>query len=355
MRNLDDRNVLTSVDPGGMMTAILDFPAQCEKARKIGLDARLPESYRRADHVVILGMGGSAIGGDLLRSLFESEFRVPVVVNREYTIPNFVGERTLVVASSYSGNTEETIAGYWEAHKRKAMIVVICTGGKLKELAEKDGYPVITIPGGLSPRAALGYSFQPLMAVMESLGYLAGKEADFRDMIARVTEVRERLGPDILLARNAAKQLAQHLYGRIPLIYGSGGWRATVAARWKGQINENAKNIAYWNTFPELNHNETVGWEAPPELNSHVHVVMLRDVEEWPRMARRMEVTRQIMTEAVDGFTEVRAEGKSPLARMFTLVYTGDFVSLYLSILNGIDPTPVRMIDRLKGELAKLG
>lgn len=355
MIHLDDLQAMQSLDPGGMMGAILGFPGQCRDARRIGLSVQAPEGYRSAANIVILGMGGSAIGGDLLRSLFENEFRVPVAVNRDYGIPNYVNEHTLVIASSYSGNTEETLSGYAEARRRKAMIAAICTGGKLKELATADGYPVITIPGGLSPRAALGYSFHPLMAVMERLGYLAAKDSDFEEMADKVSEMARRFGPEAPLSDNPTKQLAERLHDRLPVIYGAGGWRAVVAARWKGQINENAKNIAYWNAFPELNHNETVGWEAPVKVTNLVHNVILRGADESPRLSRRVEVTHQIMQQAVEGFTEIRAEGKSPLAHMFSLVYTGDFVSYYLSMLNGIDPTPVRVIDRLKAELAKLG
>lgn len=355
MSILDDPQAMQPLDPGGMMKAILGFPDQCRDARRIGLSVQAPESYRSAANVVVLGMGGSAIGGDLLRSLFEGEFRVPVAVNREYGIPNYVNEHTLVIASSYSGNTEETLSGYAEALRRKAMIMAICTGGRLKEMAQSDGYPLVIIPGGLSPRAALGYSFQPLMAAMERLGYIASKEPDFGEMLEKMSEMAQRFGPEAPVQSNSAKKLAQRLHGRLPVIYGAGAWRAVVAARWKGQFNENAKNIAYWNAFPELNHNETVGWEAPSKVTHLVHNVILRDADESVRLARRVEVTRQIMEPAVEGFTEIGAEGRSALTRMFSLVYTGDFVSYYLSVLNGIDPTPVKVIDRLKAELAKLG
>lgn len=338
-----------------MTRAILDFAAQCREARRIGQTAQPPGEFGGAANMVILGMGGSAIGGDLFRALFENELRIPVVINRDYNIPRFVDSHTLVVASSYSGNTEETLSGYQQARERGAMVMAFCTGGKLKEQAHSDGYPVVTIPGGLSPRAALGYSFLPLMTVAENLGFISDKSQDFAEMVERAEQLRDRLGPDVPAEKSFAKQLAQACFGKLPIIYGAGGWRSVVAARWKGQFNENAKNIAYWNAFPELNHNETVGWEAPASVNRQTHVIILRDTEETVRFGRRVDVTREIMQPAVGGFTEVRAEGRSPLARLFSLVYTGDFVSLYLSILNGIDPTPVRVIDRLKGELSKLG
>ncbi|MGI5852722.1 MAG: bifunctional phosphoglucose/phosphomannose isomerase [Bacillota bacterium] len=353
--NLDDQNAITALDPGGMGKAISAFADQCRKARQIGKAAEIPDNYRDVDNIVVLGMGGSAIGGDLIRSLFEGELTKPFQVNRDYDIPAFVGPQTLVAACSYSGNTEETLSGYAEARRKGAKIIAFCTGGKLKELAEADGYPLVLIPGGLSPRAALGYSFHPIMAVLEKLGFLSPKDREFDEMLTVVEQIQVRMDVAVPETENFAKQLARKVFGKLPVIYGAGGWRTTVAARWKGQFNENAKNIAYWNAFPELNHNETVGWEAPAEVNVLAHVIILRDREEPPRLAKRVEVTRELMSSAVAGFTEIRAEGTSALARMFSLVYVGDFVSYYLSALNGIDPSPVRVIDKLKAELAKLG
>ncbi len=355
MKDLDNKSAIIALDPSGMGKAISEFADQCRRAREIGKAAAIPDSYRDVDNIVVLGMGGSAIGGDLIRSLFEGELTKPFQVNRDYAIPEFVGPRTLVAACSYSGNTEETLSGYAEARRKGAKIMTFCTGGKLKELAQADGYPVVLIPGGLSPRAALGYSFFPIMAVLEKLAFLSPKDREFDEMLAVVERIQARMDVAVPENENFAKQLAREVYGKLPVIYGAGGWRATVAARWKGQFNENAKNIAYWNAFPELNHNETVGWEAPAEVNALVHVIILRDAEEAPRLAKRVEVTRELMAAAVDGFTEIRAEGTSALARMFSLVYIGDFVSYYLSMLNGIDPSPVRVIDKLKAELAKLG
>lgn len=335
-----------------MATLVLGLPEQCEHALNIAKNAQLPE-FKKPSNIVILGMGGSAIGGDLLRMLMERELNIPITVNRDYLIPAYVGSSSLVVASSYSGNTEETLSGYDQAKAKGAQILVIASGGSLVEKAKADGYPIITIPGGMSPRAMIGYSFVPLFVVLQRMGLLADKTADFDEMVATLKTLRDQLNPDVPVSANMAKQLATKLFGKTPVIHGSQGWKAVVACRWKGQINENSKAIAYWNTYPELNHNEIVGWESPAELLKLTEIINLRDKQDLPRIHKRLDVTKQVSEKVMSGVTDVWAMGNSDLAKMFSLIYIGDFVSLYLAIAYGNDPTPVKSIDFLKGELAK--
>ena len=355
MANLDETRTYLEIDPKGMGDLIEKFPAQVEEAWRIGREAQVPSDYAAVDNVIVQGMGGSAIGGDLLRALYTNELKVPAMVVRDYSIPRFAGPRTLFIASSYSGNTEETLAGYGEAKQRGCKILCMASGGGIASRAKADGFPLVAIPSlGIQPRAALGYSFFPLLAVLSRLGMIPDVAGDVAETLGILKAGVGRLGRTIPAAGNPAKSLAQWLHSHYPLIYAAGTWPGVVAMRWKGQFNENAKNLAFWNAFPELNHNETVGYEAPAELVKRVRVVVLRTGEESVRVAKRIEVTREIIGKAGADTREVTGEGRSALARMFSLIQQGDFTSYYLAILNGIDPTPVKAIDLLKGELAKL-
>lgn len=345
--------VVKKYDKTGMLTLIETFPAQIQEAVEIGKKAdlgSLETTIKDVNSIIFLGMGGSAIGGDLIRSVLASELKIPMTVNREYHLPAFVNEKTLVIASSYSGNTEETITALKEAIDRGAKVLCISTGGRILEIAKENNYPIINIPGGISPRAALGYSFFPILVAFMRLGLIANKNADIEETIALLKEMKIQLS--LSTPGNLAQALAKDLQDRIPLIYGSEGFRGVVASRWKGQINENSKHLAYWNAFAELNHNETVGWENP-KLTKDIHLIVLRDNED-ERMSKRIEVTSSIIRPHVHGITEIKSRGKSDIARMFSLIYVGDFVSWYLAMLNGADPTPVKVIDHLKNELSKL-
>lgn len=351
-RRLDDVQLRERLDPTGMGDWIRGLPEQCRKAVEIVGALDLP-AWRGIERVVILGMGGSAIGGNLARSLVETECRVPIAVNSDYTLPGYVDEHTLVIASSYSGNTEESLAGYEAAQERGAHLVVISTGGELAARAQSAGQPWVVLPTGLLPRAALGYSLVTVLLLLEGFGLIAGVRDAVDEGISVLEKQWARFGPDVPLAENPLKQLAVELEGRIPLIYGSGGWRGTVAYRWKCEVNENSKAVCFWNTFPELNHNETVGWEYP-ELTKEIYVVLLRDAQDHPKIQKRVDVTKQLIADRVAGMTEVWAEGESSLARLLSLVYPGDLVSYYLALLYGVDPTPIYVIDRLKAELTAM-
>lgn len=314
----------------------------------------IPGHYQRAYHnVVVSGLGGSAIGGDILRTCAIHQAAIPVLVNRDYDIPAFVDEKTLFLAVSYSGNTEETLSAYRQARQKNAAIIVVSSGGKLSAMASEDGCFVIEVPGGLSPRAASGYLFSPLAIILDQLNILTGTRADLQETQQVLTVLRAEIGPEADAASNIAKQLATQMKNHIPVIWGSASHSETTALRWKGQINENAKSPAYYNIFPELNHNEIVGFEAPEELLSRLFVVMLRDPGDHERVKRRMEISRGIIQDHVAGVAEVEARGKSFLARFYSLAYIGDYVSFYLAQEYGINPTPVKVIDYLKAELAK--
>jgi glucose/mannose-6-phosphate isomerase len=341
------------VDPDGMYKCILDFPKQVEEAFKIGKAADVPIHSRGVTSIVITGLGGSAIGGDLLRAYLADDIAIPIIVNRHYTLPEFVGTKTLVIVSSYSGNTEETIAAQKDATKRKAKVLCISTGGEVTEFALKHKQPCIKTPAGLQPRAALGYSFFPLLVALTRSGFIQTKDKEIKETIALLKKKALQYG-NAESNDNAALALAETLKGKLPVIYSSSHQLDAINLRWRGQIEENAKQLAYGNLFPEMNHNELVGWNMMKELLEQIHVVFLRDKGEHPRVSVREVITSKIVSEHSSGVSDVWSEGTSLLARMFSLVQLGDWVSFYLAILNNQDPTPVKAIDFLKRELARV-
>ncbi|MEA1960889.1 MAG: bifunctional phosphoglucose/phosphomannose isomerase [Bacillota bacterium] len=329
-----------------------DLPAQFEESLEINIE--LPQSYHRSySNVIVTGLGGSAIGGDILRIYSMQKVAMPVLVNRDYTMPAFVGPDTLVLAVSYSGNTEETLSAYEDAKAKGAQIIVVSSGGTLSEWACRDGYPVLTVPGGLVPRAATGYLFVPLGLIFENLGLLQGVREDIKSTVKVLEELRADIEPGVESATNAAKRIAQEMKDRIPVIWGSSSRTDIAALRWKAQINENAKAPAFYNIFPELDHNEIVGFQVPQEVVSKFVVVMLVDPEDHPRIKHRMEITKQVIQDQVYNVLEIEPRGDSFLSNFYSLVYVGDYVSYYLALEYGINPTPVETIDHLKAELAK--
>lgn len=349
---LSNPQAMYEADTMGMLQALWELPEQCVRAWELGLEAVAP-FMGEVRQVVVTGLGGSAIGGDFLRVYAAKMADIPVVVNRDYVLPRFVGPHTLVFAVSYSGNTEETLSAYQMAREKGATVVAITSGGKLAETASQEGVTVVKVPGGLAPRAATGYLFLPTLAIMQRMGLVPDAGGEVAELVEVLRVLREKLRPEVPQGENVAKQLAANMYLRIPVIWGTSGTSEVAAQRWKGQINENAKAPAYWNVFPELNHNELVGFEFPTELLRKLYVVILRDPQDHPRVQKRFSITREIMEKAVAGVTEVEALGQGLLARMYSLVYIGDYASVYLAMLYGVDPGPVRVIDQLKARLAQ--
>jgi len=336
---------MNKTDKFGMLNLLVKFPDQCADAFSVGKNFFVPQSYIGAGYknIVFSGLGGSAIGADLLRSYLADEIKIPVFVNRDYTIPRFVGKDTLFLACSYSGDTEETLSSYAEAKQRGAKVIAMASGGKLGILAKEDKVPVIGIPGGYPPRAALGYSFFGWLDVLYKFGFIADKTEDVAVAIDDMKVFRD----------SEAKRLARELVGKYIIIYAANKHIDSVVVRWRSQLAENAKTLASTHLFPEMNHNETVGWEGPKKLLKDFVVVLLRDEGEHPRVAKRMDITKAMIGKE-SKVIEVRSKGRNLLSRMFNLINTGDFTSYYLAVLNGVDPTPVEKIVYLKKELSKL-
>lgn len=330
---------LAAVDRSGMAGALRSFPRQCREGLELGraLDAEPLAGFTR---VVAVGMGGSGIAGSLLSSLVTLEV-VPV---RDYRLPPWVGEESLVVALSYSGDTEETLAAFGEARGRTGRLLAVTSGGKLGELCKGVGVPWVRIPGGLQPRAALGYLLFPLLGLLGNLG-LAPDPAE-------ALGVLDAMAGELSGEGNEARRLAEGLAGRVPLVYGSGP-TAPVAYRWKTQVNENAKAPAFWGELPELCHNEVVGWELQGKLLPQGTAVFLRTRHDHPRVGLRAEVLQELLRARGIPWLEARGRGRTPAAGVLSLLYLGDWVSYYLALLHGVDPTPVAIIRELKGRLAE--
>ena len=341
-----------AIDSSNMYSLIKKFPEQAEEAVQIGNAAKVKIPVQAMRNIVLCGLGGSAIGGDLLKSYLGGELKVPFIVNRHYVLPGFVDKNSLVIISSYSGNTEETTTALKEALKRKARILCISSGGEVVKMARKRRIALLKIPGGLPPRAALGYSFFPLLITLGKLGLTKNKSKEIREALALLKQKSEEYGnPDP--KSNKAFGIAEQLRGRVAIIYSSTERFDAAATRWRGQMAENGKSLMFGHVLPEMNHNELVGWKVLKDQMREMQVLFLRDKDDHPRVKIRMDITRGIVNEYTSHITELWSEGTSLLARMFSLVHLGDWVSYYLSILHGVDPTPVSVIDFLKDELSR--
>lgn len=351
---LDSIENIKKVDPSGMYDKIYKFPEQLEDAAGIGknLEPDL-EYYKDIENIVVIGMGGSAIGGDLVRSFLSDKVNMPFQICRHYRLPEFVNENTLVIASSYSGNTEETLSAFDDAISRGAKIFCITTGGRLGELADEKNLLKAGLPKGFPPRAALGYSFVPLLYFIHKIGIIDNVDEEINELINGLKNYRAIYAAESPLENNPTKKLALKLKNKIPVIYTGPELIDAVGTRWKGQICENAKCLAFNNQFPEFNHNELVGWKVIEPYKDKLIVIYLRDSDDHNRVSLRMSIVRKVIEKLDVEIVDVYSQGDFPLGRIFSLIQIGDFTSLYLAVLNDVDPTPVEVIDYLKDELAK--
>lgn len=350
--NLDDLQIYKRLDPEDMLRRIHEFASQCRMAWDAAMQLPMPEHYRNINKVVICGMGGSAIGGDLLSTLAAPESPVPIFVFRGYELPSYVDDRTLVIVSSYSGNTEETLSCFEQSLKTGGRNIAITTGGKLKARAEEKKVPLFVFDYDAQPRAALAFGFLPAMCFLQRLGLLKDRTADVRETVNVLDRLSASLNEKVPTPGNAAKQLAGELYGQLAVIYGA-EIVSEVAHRWKTQLNENGKSWAFYEVFPELDHNAVVGYQFPAALAKKIAVVMLRSSQLSERVKLRYEVTARLLDRAGVTYRCCDGVGESPLSQMLSLILLGDYTSYYLALLNGTNPTSIEAIDYLKTELAK--
>jgi len=335
-----------------MRARIRELPEQCADAWALTRQMSLPFDTATIRQVAILGMGGSAIGGALLAALAADICAVPISIVGGYDLPAHVQRDALVIASSYSGRTEETLCALAQAETRGCPIVVVTAGKEWATHAAGKGWPVALFDYRASPRAALGYSFTLLLGILCRLGLLPDQSAALEEAIALLRERQEEWLPQRPTAQNPAKLLAQRLAGHLPVVYGA-GFLAPVARRWKGQFNENSKGWAFFEQMPELNHNAVLGYTNPRAAGGLMSVVMLRSPADHPRVSIRFDITARILHEHGVPVLSAWARGKGILAQMFSLIFLGDYVSLYLAYLYATDPSPVPEIVFLKESLAK--
>jgi glucose/mannose-6-phosphate isomerase len=344
---LDDVDAMKGLDRSDMLETVGAFPDQLKHAMLIAQGVDYPQTMPR--QVVVVGMGGSGISGQLLADWAFDRLDVPVSVVNDYHLPHYCGNRTLVLVESYSGNTEETLSCFEEAIVRGCPTVAVASGGELASRAKARGVPLVEIPADLPvPRAATAYLLVPLLMAMEGTG-LAFVTDELREAIRVLSTLRDELGPHVPATVNPAKQVALALEGTVPVVYGQGVLKA-AARRWRTQLNENPKMLARDDVFPECNHNDTPAWGGSGNTETF-SVVLLRDTVEPQVVTDRVELTREMAFSGAKVVAEVRARGEGALARILSAMYVGDYASLYLAFLRGMDPAPIDMIEDLKRAL----
>ncbi|GBE58079.1 bifunctional phosphoglucose/phosphomannose isomerase [bacterium BMS3Abin01] len=348
--SLDDMGKIKALDSQDHFGMVADLPGQLEEAYAAGASV-IEEAGGEVGGIAVAGMGGSAIGSDLVANVFDVSLPSPLVTVRGYHLPHWTSSRSLVFTASYSGNTEESLSCLEDALEKGCRTVCLSSGGRMSDIAREQGLPLIHVPPGMQPRAAIGWLSVPIAACLESLGLIEKLTDDIGESVALLRELAGLYGPENPTEENPAKQLARELYGSIPVVYGC-ELTDVAARRWKCQINENAKNVAFANEFPELNHNEIVGWQNPEAALGSFRLVYLDDKGIHPQNRKRMEITAGMLREYTGEAIRLQTSGDSRLARIFSSICLGDYVSLYLATLGGMDPSPVTRIEDLKRRLA---
>ncbi len=325
-----------------MKDLVTNFPAQLREAVEIGRNAQLANNNRNINKILISGLGGSGIGGTIVSELVASECRLPISVNKDYSLPANVDDNTMVLICSYSGNTEETLEAFDEALARGALVACVTSGGKVLEVAQEKELPHIVIPSGFPPRAAFAYSFTQLFFILAHYNLISYQSVE--DLLVSI----DFLAGEQAAIESEANELTDKLHGNLPILYSDAGSEG-VAIRWRQQINENSKMLCWHHAFPEMNHNELVGWTQASEQWA---VVLLRNEDDYKRTQKRMEVCKTIFSNYTSNINEVWSKGPNTIARALYLIHFGDFVSVQLAERKGIDPVEVDVITGLKNELA---
>ncbi|HNR18982.1 MAG TPA: bifunctional phosphoglucose/phosphomannose isomerase [Bacteroidia bacterium] len=327
-----------------MKERIENFTNQMREAIAIGEKATFSAPKNEIRNVLVTGLGGSGIGGTIIAQICEKELGVPLNVSKDYSIPNYVNEHTLLIASSYSGNTEETLESLEMALKQKAKIVCVTSGGKVLEIAKQNGLDHIIIPGGMPPRSCLGYSLTQLFYVLQGMKLIGSNfKADLQKSVELMDSERENIKRD-------SRALAEKLIGKIPVIYSAANYEG-VTVRLRQQIDENSKMLCWHHVFPEMNHNELVGWT---EKHDDVAVIMFRNKDDYFRTQKRMDICKEIFAKYTPHIHEIWSKGDTQLQKSMYLIHYGDWISWYIAEIKNIDAIEVKVIDYLKGELSKI-
>jgi glucose/mannose-6-phosphate isomerase len=349
--NLNDLEAFKHNDPENMLDHIDRLPDQLESAWNLGTRLPLPD-WHSIQQVLIAGMGGSAIGADLLAAYIEPNCRVPVIIHRDYDLPGWAyGEKTLVIASSHSGNTEETLSAYSRAVAMGCRSLAVCTGGKLADLARQAGVPLWKFEHTGQPRSAVGFSFGLLLAALSRLSLTPDPSQEVEDTLAAMRAQQQYLQAHIPDVHNPAKRMAGQLFNRWVAVIGA-EFLAPVARRWKGQISEVAKTWGQFEFLPEADHNSLAGTINPQAALSNLMAVFLRAPSHHPRNRLRINLTKRTLMLQGIGTDFVDAQGQTRLAQQWTALHFGDYTAYYLAMAYGVDPTPVETIEGFKQEMA---
>jgi len=351
---LDDSETISKIDKSGMLNEVEKFPEQIKETIDIVNSSNLSNVYK-VDHIVISGMGASAISGDIVQNLFRDKIDMPIFVTRQYDLPKWVNKNTLVLSQSYSGNTEETLSTFKHAYQKKCKIIGISSGGKLQEYCEKRDIPHIKIPSGIQPRAATAYLLFSSIMSFEKIGIIRDNiDSEIQETIEITNDLKNKIKKAVPEKNNISKQLAKNIFNTIPQIY---GWDfyTPIARRWCQQFNENSKLIARYDEVSECNHNDIVGWSMNPEISKKFTCILIRDNEcESIYISTRLDFMKKLFDDVSANCIEIPVKGKKRLAKMMYAMYLGDYTSNYLAALRKIDPSPVEAITLLKEKLAKL-
>ena len=348
---LDDMGKIRKIDKSNMLGFCVDAAEHYRKAAKIA--EKISLRYSKPENIVVAAMGGSAIGGELLKDWARDKAQVPIEVSRAYSLPAYVNEKSLVLILSCSGETEETLGAFLDAVKKNCMVFCVSSGGSLLKFAEKLDVPYLRVPSGMPPRAALPYMFVPLLRSLETTGVVSGVSGELSEATKLLARVSGENAPEKPAGNNFSKTLASGINETVPVVYGFGIYRS-VAQRFKQQFNENSKVPSKWEFFSELNHNEVVGWEKDGKLAKCFSTIFIRDKSEPREIRSRIETTKALLPSDSKMF-EVWSQGDSALARMLSTVCIGDFTSVYLALLRNVDPTPVETINLLKQKIKQSG
>jgi glucose/mannose-6-phosphate isomerase len=351
---LDDAAAIRRRDPGGMLGHIANFGEQLRTGWGLGRGLQLSEAHRSAKAVAVLGMGGSAVCADLVRAIFADRLTVPVVSVRDYLLPAWVGPETLVIAVSHSGATEETISALGLALERRCPVAVITTGGPIGDVAARVNLPRLIFPNETPPRASLGYTLSLLAGLLERAGMLALTDAELEAAIEASAEVVRACAPETPTDSNLAKQLAFSLLDRLPIIEGS-GMLAAVARRWRTQLNENSNSAAVAEELPEATHNAVVGYDQPDVLRDHQYVVFLSAGADHPRNDYRATLSAELLEAVGISHQKVILEGNGEFPEACAALTLGDYVSAYLGLLYGVDPSSTPSLTLVKQRIADFG
>ena len=340
----------TELDQSDMRGAIIDFPHQIIQSFSIMKNWTSHNEYNDIHSIFVLGMGGSAIGGDVARVISQDSCSLPIIVSRSYNIPEWVDPHTLVLASSYSGETEETLSAFAQCRDRNCPVIVISTGGKITEYADKFGLDRVTIPTGFQPRAALGFSFSLILLLLNRLDFIKDNTIS---LVEDSIEPLNQLSFELCHKDSSAVSVAEQIHTTCPIIYGSEDVTWVAALRFRGQLAENAKMLSFHHHFPEQNHNEIEGWTANPDIMSRLSIIWLKDEDDHSGIQARMNISASLLESCSGTQLTITQQGANRVERLMKLIHYTDWVSYYAALMNDVDPTPVNRIQELKAKISE--